>query len=237
MILMKLKKFLNRFGYDIKRHHPIFENTILPLGIKTVIDIGANTGVFAQEMRKKFPEAQLYMFEPLSDCFAQVMKAFAHDQKAKAFPIALGDTKGSTVIERSSFHPSSSLRHMTDLHKELYPKSKGSSQETIQINTLDEVLWKIELSEHLLVKIDVQGYEDKVLMGGKNVMQRASAAILETSYLPLYEGQPLFNDICRLMDELGFLYYGDLHRHYHPVNGTLLYEDSLFLKKELVSAS
>lgn len=232
-----MKKFLNRFGYDIKRYHPIFENTIIPLGIKTVIDIGANTGVFAQEMRKRFPEAQLYMFEPLSDCFAQITNVFAQDSHAKAFPIALGDTKGSTVIERSSFHPSSSLRHMSDLHKELYPKSKGSTQETIQIDTLDNVLGKTELNDRVLVKIDVQGYEDKVLMGGKEVLKRVSVAILETSYLPLYEGQPLFNDICRLMDELGFLYYGDLHRHYHPINGKLLYEDSLFLKKQLISVS
>lgn len=236
MFFLKLKKLLNRFGYDVKRYYPGFERVILPLGIQTVIDIGANTGAFAQEMRKRFPDAQLYLFEPLADCFAQIHSAFANDPRVKAFPLALGDVQGSATIERSSFHPSSSLRHMSDLHKELYPKSKGSTLETIRIDTLDAILGETELSERILVKIDVQGYEDKVLAGGQKTMRRASVAILETSYLPFYEGQPLFHDICHLMNELGFSYYGDLHRHYQPKTGKLLYEDALFVKKELISA-
>lgn len=233
---MRLKRFLNKFGYDVKKYHPTFATTIRPLGINTVIDIGANIGLFAKHMRTEFPTAMIYAFEPLGDCFAQMTQSFIGDPHFKGFKLALGETKGQSVIERSSFHPSSSLRHMSDLHKTLYPKSKDARPETIEIDRLDDVLANVSFTEKILVKIDVQGYEDKVLAGGANVMKRASVAIIESSFVPLYEGQPLFNDICQRMNELGFSYYGDMGRHHSRITGKLLYEDALFLKKELMSA-
>ena len=55
-MLMKVKKLLNKFGFDIKRYHPLYDTTIKPLGIKTIIDIGANVGMFSKEMRERFPD-------------------------------------------------------------------------------------------------------------------------------------------------------------------------------------
>src|SRR5437667_2027161 len=37
--------------------------------IATVLDIGAHTGLFAITIRTVFPNAQIYCFEPLPDCF------------------------------------------------------------------------------------------------------------------------------------------------------------------------
>lgn len=235
MALMRIKRLLNTLGYDVRRYHPVFETTIRPLGIKTVIDIGANTGAFSRDMREKFPDAMLYMFEPLTDCVEHIKNTFAGDTKSKVFPVALGDTPGEMMMERSSFHPSSSLRHMSDLHKRLYPKTKELRNETITVDTLDRVLGNEKFSDAILIKIDVQGFEDKVIAGGKKIIGKAVAAIIETSFVPLYGSQPLFGDIARSMQELGFSYYGDMGRHYSPLSGKLLYEDSLFIKKELVS--
>ncbi len=41
----------------------------------------------------------------------------------------------------------------------------------------------------------MQGYEDKVIAGGKNIIQQADVIICELSMDNLYEGQPLFDDI------------------------------------------
>lgn len=235
MILLQIKRLLNKFGYDVRRYRPTFETTIRPLHIRTIIDIGANTGKFSQEMRAIFPDATLYMFEPLADCFEHIKKVFVDDRNTKVFSVALGDIKGTTIIERSSFHPSSSLRHMSDIHKRLYPKTKNMQRETITIDTLDQILRNERLSENIFVKIDVQGFEDKVIAGGKNIIGRAAVVIIETSFITLYEGQPLFNDIVRIMHELGFSYYGDMGRHYNPLSKKLIYEDSLFIKKELLT--
>ncbi len=235
-MLMRLKKLLNTCGYDVKKYHSPLTSTVRPLGIKTVLDIGANVGHFSTHMRQLFPEAMIYAFEPLPDCFAALQSRLANDRRFKAFPVALGDAAGEMTMERSAFHPSSSLRTMSSLHKQLYPKTAESRPETIQIARLDDVLASEHLEPGLLVKMDVQGYEDAVIKGGANVIRQAVAAMIETSFVPLYENQPLFNDICKAMDELGFSYCGDVGRHYSRTSDKLLYEDSLFLKKELMTA-
>jgi FkbM family methyltransferase len=235
-MLMRLKKILNRFGYDVKKYRPVFETTVLPLGIETVLDIGANTGKVARELREMFPTAHIHSFEPLPACFTKLSEAMRGDTHFTAYNIALGETDGTMMIEESSFHPSSSLLPMTALHKKLYPKSAGSVKKQIQVKKLDDVMRGVTLSKNIFIKMDVQGYEDHVIRGGSEVVKRASVIQIETAFVTLYEGQPLFDDIYRLLSPLGFAYYGDVGRHYSPETSKLIYEESLFIKKELVRA-
>ncbi len=231
---MKIKRFLNRFGYDVKKYRSTIDTTIRPLGIQTIIDIGANMGHYARDMRKLFPEAQIYSFEPLSDCFKSLENEMRGDARFKAFNTALGESKGEATINRSSFHPSSSLLPMSAIHKKLYPKSANSVSEKIRIERLDDVLKNEALAPGILIKMDVQGFEDKVIGGAKETLGRADVAVIETSYVPLYENQPLFDDIYMLMRGLGFSYYGDMARHYSKENDRLVYEDSIFIKKKSI---
>lgn len=231
-MLMKIKKLLNKFGYDVKKYHPVFETTIKPLNIKTVLDIGANIGSTALEFRKLFPDAHIHSFEPLPSCFSKLVENMHGDNKFNAYNIALGETEGEMIMQESSFHPSSSLLPMTDLHKKLYPKSSGMTERKIRIAKLDKILSPDSLEKNIFIKIDVQGFEDHVIAGGQKVIQNARAIQIETSFVTLYEGQPLFNDIYQLLIKLGFSYYGDLGRHYSQISGKLIYEDSIFINKK-----
>jgi FkbM family methyltransferase len=233
---MTIKKLLRKFGYDLISYHPLYETLLAPLQIATILDIGANTGAYAKEMRLLFPQAKIYSFEPLADCFAMLEKAMSADAHFTGYNFALGDSNGETVIERSSFHPSSSLLPMATLHKELYPKSAGSRKETIEVRMLDSVASSLSLSGPTLIKIDVQGFEDKVITGGTDTIRSASIVICETSFVSLYEGQPLFDDIYRALSNLGFRYYGSAARHYSKRTETLIYEDAIFIKPDLIHA-
>jgi hypothetical protein len=44
------------------------------LNIATVLDIGAHVGGFSYTARPLFPQAQIYAFEPLPDCYAQLQE-------------------------------------------------------------------------------------------------------------------------------------------------------------------
>lgn len=211
------------------------ETTIRPLSIKTIIDIGANTGEFCKKMRHEFPDARVHAFEPLAECFSTLQKTFGEDARVRLWNIALGETSGEVKMQRNAFHPSSSLLPMTVLHKTLYPKTKESRPEAVKTDTLDTILAGEKLEQGILIKMDVQGFEAKVIAGGRKTIASASVAIIETAFIPLYENQPLFGDIVRLMEELGFSYYGDMGRHYNPLSEKLLYEDSLFIKKSLLT--
>lgn len=235
-LIMFLKHILRHFGLDIVRTHSLQETVLAPLQIQTILDIGANTGEYAKEMRAQFPTATIHSFEPLSDCFQALKAAMGNDTHFIPHNIALGDTDGETTIERSSFHPSSSLLSMAQLHKELYPKSAGLYKEIIQLRTLDSLLPSLTTCPPTLVKIDVQGFEDKVIAGGKTTIAQASIVICETSFVSLYENQPLFDSIYTALRALGFVYYGSAARHYSKRTGTLIYEDAIFIKPDLIRA-
>jgi FkbM family methyltransferase len=229
-MMMVIKKFLRRFGYDVRYYFPFWETVVLPRDITTVFDIGANNGEFSKEVFSHIPGARVYAFEPLSDCFATMEKALGTNPHFHGFNIALGDTSGTGTIQRSSFHPSSSLRTMAALHKTLYPKTAGAKTETIQIARLDDVAKDISIEGNLMLKLDVQGFEDKVIAGGTETLKHASLVLIETSFVELYEDQPLFGDIHNQLRDLGFSYHGAAAEHRNPQTGELLYQDSIFIR-------
>jgi len=227
---MRIKKLLRHQGYDVVRYHSFFDSTLAPMGIKTIFDIGANTGEYSKEMRTLFPAAHIYAFEPLGDCFAHLEATMHSDQRFHALNVALGDSNEESVIQRSSFHPSSSLLPMSDLHKKLYPKSKDATTENIRIMRLDDAVKDVSFETPLFIKMDVQGFEDKVIKGGLDTLAKASALQIETSFISLYESQPLFDDIYQLVRSLGFVYRGEVARHYNKED-RLIYQDSIFIKQ------
>ena len=229
-MIMAIKKLLRKFGYDLVRYHPVYDIALKKHAIETVIDIGANTGQFALSIHEQLPHAMIYSFEPLHDVFLKLSENLKSVETFKAFNVGLGEKNEATAILRSSFTPSSSLLPMTELHKKLYPKSSGATPETIEIKRLDDMASSMPITGNLLVKLDVQGYEDKVLRGGGNLIGQAKMILVETSFIQLYENQPLFDDIYRIVRELGFTYQGSRERHYSKETGELIYEDAIFTR-------
>ena len=196
----------------------------------TVLDIGANVGGFAFTIRPLFPAAQIYSFEPLPDCYQQMLQHMDGVDKFAAFNVALGDQAGEMEFRRSSHHPSSSFLTMADLHKDAFPTTAGSETLTVRIERLDDFARQLTLTSPLLAKIDVQGYEDHVLRGGANILRQAQVILIETSFGQLYDGQPLFPDIYHTLNEWGFTYFGAFDQFCDPRDGRPLQQDSLFAK-------
>lgn len=211
-------------------YHTLGQPWVQALEISTVLDIGANVGGFAFTVRPLFPQAQIYSFEPLPDCFAQMRANLANASKFQAFNLGLGDQTGDLSIQRSSHAPSSSFLRMTSAHQVAFPASAVSQEEKVSLARLDDLAPQLHLAEPILVKIDVQGYEDHVLRGGAQTIQRARLIIVETSFEAFYENQPLFGDIYQRLTGWGFSYAGPLNQLNQPKDGRPLQEDSLFVK-------
>lgn len=202
---------------------------IRDFGIKTVIDIGANTGQFASEIRTVLPNAMIYSFEPLVECFDELKRNMGSSDNFAAFNFALGDEGGETAFEHNEFSPSSSILPMAEVHRAAFPYTRISHTIPVQMRRLDDLASELVIERALLVKIDVQGYEDHVLRGGERVIRNASMIFIETSFEVLYEGQQLFDEIYQMLSSWGFNYKGALHQLNAPQNGRPLQEDSIFL--------
>ena len=200
-----IRKPLNLAGIDIKKYRPAVDplKWLEKYDIKTIIDIGAHTGQFAKEIREKLPQARIYSFEPLKDCYQKLVQNMSMDKNFKAYNFALGNKESRQEINRSASSPSSSLLPMANLHEEMYPHTKADQKRRIDVKRLDDVFKDSDLEKEILVKIDVQGYEDKVIEGGINIISQAKIALLEVSFLELYKGQALFSEIYDIMKRIG----------------------------------
>jgi hypothetical protein len=80
-----------------------------------------------------------------------------------------------------------------------------------------------------MLKIDTQGYEDKVLAGATELIKRVDIVVIENSFFRFYDNQPLFEDIFRILSEKGFKYRGNIAQK-KDASGMPLFEDSIFIK-------
>jgi FkbM family methyltransferase len=200
------------------------------LGIDTVLDIGANTGQFTRTILALLPNANIYSFEPLPDCFEQLQEFASKHSNIKTFNAGIGDESGMISFERNDYSPSSSFLKINDTHKQAFTFTEKSSTVEVKIERLDDITQSLDLGKSLFIKIDVQGYEDKVLKGGEETIKKAKVVIVETSFVPLYESQPLFDDVYSVFKKLGFSYFGMNDQLSDPNTGQILQGDAIFTR-------
>jgi len=101
----------------------------------------------------------------------------------------------------------------------------------VKLTTLDKVVKdsSLNLQPEILIKLDVQGYEDRVLRGGWQTFEKARACILEVSLDPLYEKQATFKGLLLLLESLGYRYAGNLEQNYAS-DGHVVFVDVVFSK-------
>ena len=223
---------LARFrGVSVKAIMTLDKPWIHSLGISHILDIGANTGQFASAIRYILPSAHICSFEPLPECFKLLQKKMAADTKFSCHNKGLGDLPGKIIFKQNKFSQSSSFLTMAKLHTSNFPFADQSKDVIVEVSRLDDMADELAIQGPLMVKIDVQGYEDKVLAGGSKIISSASVIFIESSFETLYEGQPLFSDIHHILTSWGFLYYGNLEQIESTDNGKPLWEDSIYIRR------
>jgi FkbM family methyltransferase len=243
-----LTLFFRFLGYEVKKGPQVISGTkveyyffknhrwVMEYKFQTIIDIGANKGQFASRFRLLFPEAEIHSFEPIPQVYQELVGKFSQDAKFHAYNLGLGSDKGTFDFFQNDFSDSSSLLPMKDLHKESFPFTRNEKLIRIQVERLDSVAEGISLSQPLMVKIDVQGFEEQVILGGKNTLQQALLVIVEVSFVELYENQVYFDTIYSLLKDLGFRYAGNYDQLISPLNGSILQADAIFLNEKIASA-
>jgi FkbM family methyltransferase len=143
MIKRTVKKLLAATDFELRRINNKFEphkedafNWMKNLDIRTVLDVGANIGQFAEQIHAILPEAAIYSFEPLRECYEQLLTNMGHVPKFRAFNFALGSEAAETNIHKAEFTPSSSILRMKELHKQAFSFTTKASLEKIAIKRL-----------------------------------------------------------------------------------------------------
>ena len=234
-----INKWINHLGYQI-----VPKSNYIPkvrskhwlelLDIKEIIDVGANEGQFINEIIKILPNRKIFAFEPISDCFNKLEKNTEH-LNVELFNFGLSDKEEEVEINISKNQASSSILEMRELHLNSFPNTTYIKKEVIKLKRLDDIINLHKLKTNYLAKIDVQGYEKFVLLGGENIFGNASAIIIEITFEPFYENQWLFEDIHTYLNKREFKFLGFIEQFTSIQSGIPLYADAIFVKKELIS--
>ncbi|HTX79638.1 MAG TPA: FkbM family methyltransferase [Longilinea sp.] len=199
------------------------------VGFNTVIDVGAFIGSFAYAMRHMLPEAQIYSFDPLPENITAMEKNMEGLGSFTAFKTALGDQRGEMDFYVSDFTPSSSALAMGDLHKQAFPYAAEAHRIKVPVSRLDDFIPRMKLKPPVLLKLDVQGFEQVVLEGASELLKRVDYLISEVSYQALYENQVLFDGLYDFLKMRGFRFAGNFDSLLSPENGVILQSDALFM--------
>ena len=203
------------------------ERILKVLACRTVVDIGANRGQFALVSRHCCPEATIISFEPLTAPAQRFHAALDGDPRVTFHEAAVGTDNGEAVMHVSAEDDSSSLLPMTPLQETLFSGTSEVATETVRIVTLDQRLSADEIRSPALLKIDVQGYELTTLRGCEALLDQFTYVYVECSFVELYEGQSLADEVIAYLREHGFKLVGTYNIHYDDA-GRAIQADFLF---------
>lgn len=171
---------------------------------QTIIDGGANIGQFARAAAETYPEAQIIAFEPLPHVFA-TLKANLRDQAhMHLIPSALGETDGAVAFHETTYSLSSSALRLHKNHRIHFPNVAPLQTVHVPIGRLDTLLANMSLPRPVLLKLDLQGYELAALKGASETLNNIDYILLEASFKPMYQGEPLFDDVYSYIRGHGF---------------------------------
>jgi FkbM family methyltransferase len=161
---------LNHENFQVSGEYFFIQKLLSGKNTPIVIDIGANTGTYALEIRKISNNACIYAFEPNPDAFSTLKKE-ARQYNFFAFPLGMSDNNKEAILyDRSdmsgSEHASLYKKVITDIHKQEVQRIPA------KFTTLDIFIKSQNFESIDLVKIDTEGHELAVLNGAVESIRR-----------------------------------------------------------------
>jgi len=201
-------------------------------GVTVVLDVGANRGQFASELRIGGYEGRIVSFEPLATAYAALQQAAAGDALWDTLRLALSDSDGEAELHVSENAVSSSLLDMEARHLDAAPKSRYVATERVPQTRVDAIEDELRLGgDGVYLKLDVQGSEAKAFEGARDTLPQVVAIETELSLVPLYRDQFLFREMLDLLDDAGYDLVSLEPAYADPRNGHVLQVDGIFLRR------
>ena len=221
-----IEKIFNPF---ISFHHKRISKCLCNLNINKVIDVGSHKGEFLETVLKIQNIDSFYAFEPQKHIFSQLSEKFSENKKVKLFNYALDDEIKNKKLKINKLSMTSSLAEFNDdsLYLKLknfltFSKSNFIDEYEVQTSTIDKIFENINL-KNALIKIDVEGFEMKVIKGSQRKLKEISFILLENQFGNHYKNND-FNDILKYLKKQNFT----IHKKF--IFPTMHYQDVLFIK-------
>lgn len=195
--------------------------------VSTIIDVGANDGAYAAYLKRTFDAKLVHAVEPLPQ---------HHERLAQrgfiVHPVALSSQRGRTQLHVPKFDAASSIRPLTKRCLTEFPQigDDEAIELDVEVDTLDELV--PDLPPDSLIKIDAQGAELDILKGGRRCVGKSAIVLIEMTFVPLYEGQALFNDVHHELEKAGLSLIGVNRQYASPATGEPLFAHVVYERSQ-----
>ena len=197
-------------NYNLNKLCEIIKQSNIELNFN-IVEIGALRQVGKNEpfyeLLDHFPSSKIIGFE-LDKEVCEKMNLEAREG-VKYFPYAIGkaNEKRKLYITQhpmctSLYKPNEDLIKLYNNFEVAYLKNETE----IETVSLDYFIDKFELGDIDFIKIDVQGAELDIFKGATKVLKNVLKIVCEVEFIPHYEKQPLFGDICVFLDEYNLMF-------------------------------
>ena len=200
---------------------------------QTIFDVGGNEGQFSLAARITFPEAKIHVYEPGKEAFKRMKAGLEKNMERTAWEKthlhhkALGEEEGKSILHVTNHDQSSSILCLHPNHETAFPEVKEERTEEVVVGTLEKEMGRTKPEGPILLKIDTQGFEMRVLKGAGKALEKIDWVLLETATQPMYKGEVLFPEILQWMQGKGFRFVGPVEVNYSPESGPVQF-DALF---------
>ena len=203
------KKIAAYFGYEfIRVNNSIAQNQnlqtielIKQYKIDLILDVGANLGQFATDIRNAGYQGQIISFEPVKQCY-QYLTSIA-DDAWQVENFALGDKDSEEEINISNKTVFSSILDVNEFGKSNFSNSiEVVDKQSIQVKRLDDIIRKLvnDLGKRkVFLKLDTQGYDNRVIRGALQTLKYVQILQTEISCKGIYKDTP---SVTQRLDEL-----------------------------------
>jgi FkbM family methyltransferase len=167
-----------------------------------VFDIGANIGCHTLRFAKLVGEnGKVFAFEPMSDAFLKLKRNIKLNNFDNIIneQIALSNI---TQEKQQAFFRTSWLLDGTIPSRE--------KKENVNFITLDEYVKRSNMNRIDFIKLDVDGYEYKIIQGGKTTLKQFKPLLLiELGEYTLNNFGDKVENLINLLDSLGYAFYSE----------------------------
>jgi FkbM family methyltransferase len=223
-------------GFEIRRigggPRPGIAAFLASREVDLVLDVGANIGQFAMEIRGAGYTGEIVSFEPIGAVFEALKRHAALDRKWHVHNLALGEAPGEASINVSHATVYSSILPLTAAGAAFDARAQYVGGEIVEMARLDDIASGFA-GRTMFLKIDVQGFEKQVLAGARETLRKIKGVQLEISLEPLYSGSWPASEAIAFMEAVGFVIAQMEivnHRRKDPVSALEI--DCLFRRQE-----
>ncbi|MEH2369859.1 FkbM family methyltransferase [Nostoc sp.] len=168
-----------------------------------LFDVGANIGKWSFQLNKLFPQAQIFMFEPLPNC-QQIIKT-QNITNSLLIPCAVSSTKGLVRL-----HTPSETSPIASLHQRYDSYSQDKDFTTIEVNTvtIDDIIEEYKIERVDFMKMDIEGHELDALQGAKKSLKNKVIRALTFEFgIGNINSRTYFRDFYELLSSLDYQIY------------------------------